>query len=212
MLQGSSETVSSTITCGLGTLCASESGLKLQDEAYQAIIQRWGSRQEAFDHAFDAEDIPLIVGLYKEMLRYYCVVTFALPRMTVRDITLKNGIVIPKGTTLLMNAEGGSHDPDFYGDDADKFSPYRFLDPNSPLSTTSVPHFAFGAGSRVCPAMQISNRILYALIIRLIVSFKFVASKEMPPVDHPVEYNLAAGSLVARPKPYKAYCIPREGF
>ena len=211
MLQGPSETLSSTITCGIGTLCGSDAGIKLQNEVYEAIIRRWGSPQDAFNHAFDAEDIALVVGLYKEMLRYYCVVTFALPRMTVRDIRLKSGIVIPKGTTLFMNAEGGCHDPDFYGPDADKFNPYRFLDPNSSVSTTSVPHFAFGAGSRVCPAMQISNRILYALIIRLIVSFKFVASKEMPPVDHPVDYNMAAGSLVARPKPYKAYCIPRDG-
>lgn len=210
MLQGSSETLAGTMTCGLGSLCGSETGMKLQEDVYNAIIKRWETPQKAFDHAFDAEDIPLVVALYKEMLRYYCVVTFALPRKAVRDITLKSGIVIPKDTTLLMNAEGGSHDPDFYGEDADKFNPYRFLDRNSPVSTTSVPHFAFGAGSRICPAMQISNRILYALIIRLTVSFKFVASKEMPPVNHPVKYNLAAGSLVARSKPYRAYCIPRE--
>lgn len=210
MLQGSSETVAGTLTCGLGTLCASEMGVKLQEEVHEAIIQRWGTPQDAFDHAFEAEDIPLVVSLYKEMLRYYCVIPYALPRMTVRDITLTSGVVIPKGTTLYMNAEDGNHDPRFYGEDADRFNPHRFMDPDSPLATTTVPHFSFGAGSRICPAMQISNRILYALVIRLIVNFKFVASDEMPPIDHPIKYNMGAGSLVARPKPYKAYCIPRE--
>lgn len=210
MLQGSSETIAGTLTCGLGSLCASETGCKLQEEVYDAIIQRWGTPKEAFDHAFDGEDIPLVVAVYKEMLRYYCIVTYALPRMAIRDITLKSGVVIPKGTTLLMNAEGGSHDPTFFGTDADKFNPYRFMQPESPVSSTTLPHLAYGAGARICPAMQISNRILYALIVRLVVTFQFVASKEMPPVDHPVYYNGAPGCLVAQPKPYTAYCIPRE--
>lgn len=209
MLQGSSETLARTITNGLGALCGSETGLQLQEEVYDAITKRWGTPQEAFDHAFDDEDIPLVVAVYKEMLRHYCVVTFALPRATIRDIKLKRGVVIPKGTTLYMNAEGGSHDPKFFGADAEKFNPHRYMDANSPLSTTALPHYAYGAGSRICPAWQISNRILYALIIRLIVSFKFVASKDMPPEIDP-KYNEAPGHLVAKLRSYKAFCIPRE--
>ncbi|KAI1374165.1 cytochrome P450 [Hypoxylon crocopeplum] len=210
MLQGSSETIAGVLTCGLGSLCASEAGIKLQDELYSAIVEKWGSPENAFGRAFDSEDIPLVVATYKEMLRYYCIVTYALPRMTIRDITIKSGVTIPKGTTLFMNAEGGCHDTAFYGADAEIFNPYRFMDAKSPVSSTSLPHFAYGAGARICPAMQISNRILYAFIVRLVVSFRFVASKDRPPIDHPVKYNQAPAGFVAKIKPYDAYCVPRQ--
>ncbi len=96
-------------------------------------------------------------------------------------------------------------DPNFYGDDANIFNPYRWLDPSSHLYATSLPHFGYGAGARVCPAMKISNHILHALIIRLIVTFRVTASADKPPVVDCVSYNTSAASGVARPAYYEAY-------
>jgi hypothetical protein len=101
-------------------------------------------------------------------------------------------------------------DPEFYGEDAMDFNPYRFMDPNSHLSTVTLPHFSYGAGSRICPALQISNRILYAMIIRLLVRFRFVASEESPPNTHPTKYNTYPEGAVAKLAPYKAWCKPRQ--
>ncbi len=215
MLQGSSETIAGTLTCGFGSLCADDAGRQLQDDLYAAILARWGSPQDAFEHALDVEDIPLVVATYKEMMRYYCIVTYALPRKVIRDIVLQDGTCIPKGTTLYMNAEGGNHDPAFYGPDANTFNPRRFLPENADiypgLAKTPLPHFGYGAGARICPALQISNRILYAFIVRLVVAFRFVASDDAPPCTDPVRYNTAPKGFVAKPKTYTAYCIPREG-
>ncbi|KIX03624.1 uncharacterized protein Z518_07177 [Rhinocladiella mackenziei CBS 650.93] len=210
MLQGSSETISGTLTCGLGSLCADADGLRLQDEAYEKIMERWGTPEEAFEHAFECEDIPLIVAIYKEMLRYYCVIPYCLPRLATKDVKLKSGATIPAGTTLYMNAEYGNHDPEFYGSDAYTFNPLRFLDKSSPVSSSPLPHFSYGAGARICPAAQISNRILYGLVIRLIVSFRIQTAPEAPPLTDPIKFNQNYVSLVAKPKVYLAYCIPRD--
>lgn len=109
MLQASSETITGTLTCGIGALASSAYLRNLQDEAYTAIIARWTSPQEAFHHAFDAEDIPLIVAIYKEMLRYYPIVPYIPGRKAVRDIELKSGAIIPRGTTLYGNTEQANH-------------------------------------------------------------------------------------------------------
>jgi phenylacetate 2-hydroxylase len=227
MLQAAAETISGTLTCGIGSLCADEAGHKMQEAAHAAILSRWGSPQEAFNHAFEAEDIPIVVALYKEILRYYAVAVYALPRIASKDIELKNGAVIPKGTTLYMNSENANHgivfrylmcsnadrmhvDASFYGADATQFNPDRWLDELSPLPKLSLPHFGYGAGARICPAWQISNRILYGLIVRLIVSFRFTASLEAPPITDYVKYNGNAKGALAHPKPYLAYCHPRE--
>lgn len=109
MLQGSAETIAATLTCGFGALCADTAGLQIQDEAYAAIIERYGSAEKAFDDAFEGTEIPIIAALYKEMMRLYCVVPFSQPRKTLKDVLLKDGSIIPSGTTMFMNAENGNH-------------------------------------------------------------------------------------------------------
>jgi cytochrome P450 len=109
MLQGATETVATTLTCGLSYLCSSEDGRQIQSDAYDAIVARFGTPQEAYDKAFHFEDVPYIIALYKEILRYYCIVPFGTPRGASKDFQLKSGAIIPRGTTLLMNAELANH-------------------------------------------------------------------------------------------------------
>lgn len=101
--------------------------------------------------AFREEKVPLVVSLYKETLRYYCPTLFATPRRTTRDIS-HMGLTIPKGITMVMNAQQANHDPEWYGDDATVFYPTRFVGNDNPLA-----HLSYGAGSRICPAVAISN-------------------------------------------------------
>lgn len=54
-----------------------------------------------------------------------------------------------------------------------EFKPARFV--NNP---TSLPHLTFGAGSRICPAAALSNKIIYALLARLVLAFRITESKD----------------------------------
>ncbi len=53
---------------------------------------------------------------------------------------------------MVMNAQEGNHDKDWYGDSAETFVPTRFMG-----NDTNLPHLTFGAGNRICPAVALSN-------------------------------------------------------
>jgi phenylacetate 2-hydroxylase len=89
----------------------------------------------------------------------------ATPRRTREDIDY-NGIKLPKGITMMLNSQQVNHDTEHFGADAWQFNPDRYLDNPDPL-----PHTAYGAGSRICPAVAISNRLIYAILTRLILAF-----------------------------------------
>ncbi len=51
-----------------------------------------------------------------------------LNRVFMQDYTLSNGTFIPKGTYLSTPVESMSYDPNIFGEDADRFDPWRFLE------------------------------------------------------------------------------------
>jgi len=98
--------------------------------------------------------LSLLVSLYKETLRFWTITPYSLPRTTVKDISYWN-TVIPKGTTMIMNAQQANHDTLGMEMMRLEFKPTRFIG-----KTDSLPHLTFGAGSRICPAAALSNRII----------------------------------------------------
>lgn len=139
---------------GVGWLSTS-TGHAYQAELHSAIMAAYGGdRHRAWDMAFREENVPIVVSFYKETLRYWTTTPFATPRTAAKNVKYR-GTTIPKGMTMIMNAQQGNHDTDWYGSDALEFKPQRFLD-----NDTSLPHLTFGAGSRICPAAALSNRII----------------------------------------------------
>lgn len=95
-----------------------------------------------------------------------------------------------------------------YGPDADQFLPERWLRKN--YDVPAPYHFAFGAGARMCTAVNFSNRVLYGLFVRLIVSFKITGSKDMPPITHHVDYKQDPAASNSLPKDFKVKFTPRD--
>lgn len=62
----------------------------------------------------------------------------------------------------------------------------------------------------MCTAVNFSNRILYAVFLRLIVSFKIRQSDIWPPNLHYVDYNEDTTAQSANPKDFKAYFELRD--
>lgn len=108
-------------------------------------------------------------------------------------------------------------DVDHFGPTASQFNPERWLTSSSPDSPPTekppqgLQHLSFGAGSRACSGQIIASRLLYTALIRLITSYKIVASEEMPPNTDYVEYNQFKSALVAIPVDFKVKLVPRDG-
>ena len=165
LLQAAPETVASGMYQACGWL-STPAGQKYQPIVLKAILDEYGGdRDLAWNMAFREEKVPLVVSMYKETLRCWAPTPFAQGRAIVKDITY-GGVVIPKGVSIIMNGQAANLDPDYYGPDALIYKPTRFIG-----SDASLPHLAFGAGSRQCPAMNISNRMMYGLLVRTVLAF-----------------------------------------
>ncbi|EXJ94377.1 hypothetical protein A1O1_02771 [Capronia coronata CBS 617.96] len=212
MLQGGVETIPSHLFAGLGGLL-SPKGLEMQERAYQAIREVYASDEEAIEKSFTEEKVPYVCAIYKEMLRYYTIVPFSLPREAMTDIKLKNrggvDVVIPAGTYLYMNAEGGGHDPARFGPDAHEFNPARWLE-KPEINGPGLPHYAYGTGSRACPAWQISNRIMYGLLMRMLIAFRLQPDEKAPPPPDYFTYGETPWGAVNVPKQFMVKFVPRD--
>lgn len=70
---------------------------------------------------------------------------------------------------------------------------------------TGTPHYAYGAGSRMCAGSHLANRELYTAFIRLISAFEILPptnSADRPILDA-LECNASKTSLTLDPKPFK---------
>ena len=234
MLQGGLETIPSHIFAGLGGLLSKE-GLQMQQRAYTEIRQIYATDEDALEKCFQEEKVPYLVAIYKEMLRYYTIVPFSLPRETTATVRLKNEdgveVEIPAGTYVYMNAEAGNHgknvlcydittslhllmlgfvsDTARFGPDAHIFKPDRWLD-DAVINGPGMPHYSYGVGSRTCPAWQISNRIIYGLLLRLILTFEMHPDEALPPPKDYLTYGATPQGVANAPKPFNIRFVPRN--
>jgi phenylacetate 2-hydroxylase len=104
-------------------------------------------------------------------------------------------------------------DVDHFGSNGGKFDPERWLksiDPPVENEANGLLHLSFGAGSRNCSGQYIASRLLYSALIRLLCSYKIVASEESPPNTDYVDYNQFKTALVAIPRDFKVRLVPRD--
>jgi phenylacetate 2-hydroxylase len=202
LLQAAPDTTSSGIYQCCAWLCSE--GQAFQAEALKAILDAYdGDRDMAWKMAFREEKVPVITSLYKESLRFFATAPFN-NRRTSQDIEIY-GAKIPKGMGVTMNIQAVNHDTAHYGDDAAVFKPTRFVG-----DTTPLPHLSFGTGARICPAYMISNRIMGAVLTRMILAFemKQVEGTRLPSTDM-IDFSDAYG-LVAMPRSYDCSFVARD--
>lgn len=95
-----------------------------------------------------------------------------------------------------------------YGPDADKFRPSRWMDKEHQIPAPY--HFAFGAGGRMCTAVNFSNRVLYSLFTRLILSFRITESADTPANVHYIDYKRDSAESNAIASEFKVRMVPRD--
>lgn len=203
LLQAAPDTIASGIYQCCAWLCVPENQ-SFQEEALGAILAAYdGDRDAAWNMSFREEKIPLLVSLYKETLRFYSTAPFG-GRRSSQAFEIY-GTKIPKGIEIMLNIQAVNHDVEHYGPSAHVFVPTRFIDDSTPL-----PHLSYGTGARICPAYQISNRIIYAMLVRMILAFemKQVEGTRLPSTDM-IDFSDGYG-LVAHPRRYDCAYVARD--
>ncbi|KAL4779769.1 cytochrome P450 [Aspergillus varians] len=211
LVSGGFETIPGTLTSAIGSLSTPE-GQIWQDRAYEDIKRIYPDIRDAWTAAVTEEKVPYLNAIIKEAGRYYTVSSMSLPRKTVTEVNW-NGAIIPPKTMVLINAQAGNHDIDHFGPSGNVFNPERWLKSLSPPTereVTGLPHLSFGAGSRACSGQYIASRLIYTALLRLISSYKIVASEDQPPNTDYVDYNQFKTALVAIPRDFKVKLVPRD--
>ena len=113
----------------------------------------------------DAPNLPYIQALIKETLRWRPALPLGVSHSTIEDDWYE-GMFIPKGTMCLANLWQCNHDPAYYGEDAARFNPERFLDEHGALipglaETRDDGHSTYGFGRRACVGKHAANDTLF---------------------------------------------------
>ncbi|PQE30586.1 phenylacetate 2-hydroxylase protein [Rutstroemia sp. NJR-2017a WRK4] len=198
MVSAGLDTVPGNLIMGIAYL-SSEHGQEIQKRAYEEIMKVYPNG-EAWEKCLQEEKVPYVTAFVREVLRFFTVIPICLPRTSIKDIEYK-GAIVPAGTTFYMNAWAADYDPTHFKE-PNTFSVERYLE-NPEGSGT--PHYAYGAGSRMCAGSHLANRELYTAFIRIFTAFHVVAPKD--PKDTPIldalECNAIPTSLTTDPKPFK---------
>lgn len=215
MVSAGLETIPSILIYFIGYM-SQPYGQKYQEIAYQSLIERYKSCDEAWKRCLVDKLIPFIRALLAETLRISSM-PISLPRETIQDISF-NGIIIPKKTSLILNTLATHFDETHYTCPF-SFLPGRFLKFNEKghyeFKISKGPsHFAFGAGKRMCAGAALAERELYVAVVRFICMFKI-----LPPdnpndlmVTNPLEIFACQKSLVIDPPFFKVKLVSRTQF
>ncbi|KAH3670482.1 hypothetical protein OGAPHI_000997 [Ogataea philodendri] len=152
---------------------------------------------QAWDNCHVEASCPYMVAIVKETLRLFTVLPMCLPRETTRDIVLGDA-VIPRGTTLFMNAWAGNHDKTRFYKPLE-FIPERWLDPESGLIDCNTRHFSFGAGSRMCLGNNLAFKELYVLLCKFLLMFDISPGPNEMETLNPLELNQFPESIAIEP-------------
>uniref|UniRef100_A0A0B7K203 Phenylacetate 2-hydroxylase n=1 Tax=Bionectria ochroleuca TaxID=29856 RepID=A0A0B7K203_BIOOC len=197
MVSAGLDTVPVNLVMGLAFLSSPE-GQAVQARALEEIEKVYPDG-EAWEKCLIEEKVPYVTALVKETLRFWTVIPICLPRTSIKDIPYE-GAVIPAGTTFFMNAYAADYDEQRFKDPY-KFIPERFLNDTE----SGTPHYAYGAGSRMCAGSHLANRELYTAYIRLITAFEIHSARN--PADRPIidaiECSSNPTALTTDPKLFK---------
>ncbi|KAH6678710.1 cytochrome P450 phenylacetate 2-hydroxylase-like protein [Halenospora varia] len=198
MVSAGLDTVPGNLIMGIAYL-SSEHGQEIQKRAYDEIMKVYPDG-DAWEKCVMEEKVPYVTAFVREVLRFFTVIPICLPRTSIKDIKYEDA-VIPSGTTFYMNAWAADFDESHFKA-ANEFSIERYLD-NPEGSGT--PHYAYGAGSRMCAGSHLANRELYTAFVRLITAFHIDPPKEAKdrPILDALECNAIPTSLTTDPKPFK---------
>ncbi|KAI9441783.1 cytochrome P450 [Lactarius indigo] len=157
----------------------------------------------------DRPRLPYIDALCRELLRWQMVTPMGIPHTSTED-DVYNGLFIPKGAVVVVNAWAILHNPDLYPD-PEAFIPERFLYEDGTLRDDPVISLAFGAGKRICPGRHFVDSTLFIVVSSVLSVFNVMKAKDENGGEIPV--NVASSlesSIVVHPGRFECSIFPRD--
>ncbi|OJT14393.1 Ent-kaurene oxidase [Trametes pubescens] len=120
-------------------------------------------------------------SLLKEYQRHQGLSLASLSRKMMKDITLRDGTVLPRGTTIVATTYDIHHNGAKY-ENPDVFDPFRFSRVRADSEeervknqfvNTSVDYMPFGHGKHACPGRFFAANELKALLAYIILNYDF---------------------------------------
>ena len=149
--------------------------------------------REAYDgKGFDYEtitELKYLDAVISETLRLFPSAP-AIDRRSIQDYTFKNGIFVPKGSSIFLPVWNLHHDPKYW-EDSEKFDPERFF-PGNRQKIIPYTYIPFGSGPRNCIGMRFALLEAKLAIANLILNLKFTPCSK---TDIPLDLSKTLGLL-----------------
>ncbi|KAF0892056.1 hypothetical protein E2562_013452 [Oryza meyeriana var. granulata] len=131
--------------------------------------------------------MPYLLAVVKETLRAHPpgpLLSWA--RLATADVHLSNGMVVPAGTTAMVNMYAITHDAAVWAD-PEAFAPERFLPAEGGADVDvrggDLRLAPFGAGRRVCPGKNLGLATVTLWVARLVHAFDWSLPEGSPSVS-----------------------------
>ncbi|KAJ9708756.1 hypothetical protein PVL29_000663 [Vitis rotundifolia] len=138
---------------------------KVQDEVRSHIQERGKVRES------DVEQLHYLKMVVKETLRLHPPIPLLLPKETMSTIEISGYQIYPK-TQVYVNVWAIGRDPNLWNN-PEEFFPERFIDNSVDFSGQHFEFLPFGAGRRVCPAMNMAITMVELTLANLLYHFNW---------------------------------------
>ncbi|XP_042755114.1 cytochrome P450 76T24 [Lactuca sativa] len=187
LFMAGTDTTSSTLEWAMSELIRNPEKMKKARLEVDKLMQNNnnGSIQES-----DMSQLTYLQAVIKETLRLHPPAPFLIPRQALHDVTIQ-GFIVPKNAQILCNVWAMGRDPNIWSD-PEMFMPERFLDVKIDYKGQDFELIPFGAGRRMCPGLNLANRMLHIILGSLIHKFdwKLVGNTRPEDIDMGEKYGI----------------------
>ena len=199
LMEGGSDTTSSLIIAFIHAMTKWPEVLKKAQQEVDSVVGE--NRTPTWE---DFAKLPYITACVKEAHRWRPVTPLAFPHSLAEDDWV-DGMFLPKGSDIFINAFGMHHDEKRFPN-PDVFNPDNFKGVTALASELAVgdyanrDHYGYGSGRRLCPGIHLAERNLFLAIAKLVWGFDIGPGRDAkgnviePDVSHETGY--CAGFLV----------------
>lgn len=132
----------------------------------------------------------------REIMRLETIAPSAIGHRALRDATLE-GYDVKEDTSVLVTLYAFHRDPNYWGEDADKFRPERFLDDSGKLSLKLDQSLPFGHAGRLCAGETFARNTLFLLVTAFLQNFNISL-----PNDGKINFNKNKSGFIRYVPPF----------
>ncbi|GKV41796.1 hypothetical protein SLEP1_g49288 [Rubroshorea leprosula] len=193
------DTTTSTLEWGMTELLCNPKILRKARAELEKVIGKARQVQES-----DIACLPYLQAIIKETLRMHPAAPLLLPRRAAADVEIC-GFTVPEGTQVLVNAWAIGRDPSIW-EMPSSFIPERFLGSEIDVKGKHFELIPFAGGQRLCPALDLSLRMLHIMLGSLINCFDWKLEDGVTPESMNMEEKF--GLMLQKADPLRAIPIP----